>query len=315
MSTTLLESDVLACDPHQLYSHEIASYPLLSSQEVIELAQCMEQESEAEHERKHMPFPSASSLALGGAHMQQAKQRLIECNLRLVRSIAYKYRGFGVEMMDLIQEGNLGLIHAVEKFDYKKGYRLSTYATYWIRQYICRELARQIHKVRIPIYLQERFKLARHLLETSREPGKHDQSLANLMTAYEVAESQVISVDTCSLDIEDQELTPEEQCIRDTQLHMLRKLFTQSELTKRECFILCLRYGLSSSLKQGTLESLLSKEQEPDRCEQSYAHIGALLGLSHEAIRQIELRAIKKVQKQVQVMQAAGQEIHYADFF
>lgn len=128
----------------RLYRSEIGQIEVLSTDDVRDLARRMEQGRDGD--------PQAKRKA------EEARRHLIEANLRLVLHIARRYRGYGVDMMDLIQEGNLGLIHAVKKYDYHKGYRFSTYATWWIRQYIARALMEQGHPVHMPVYKADEIK-------------------------------------------------------------------------------------------------------------------------------------------------------------
>ncbi|EFH82352.1 sigma-70 family RNA polymerase sigma factor [Ktedonobacter racemifer] len=312
MSTAALRTEQPEMgDVYRLYKRDIAGFSLLSPDEVVGLAQRIEGAGKQRGTRLQFRTVSADG---ANPDVQQAKNRLVEANLRLVRSVAYQYRGFGVDIMDLIQEGNIGLIHAVEKFDPTKGYRFSTYATHWIRQYICRELARQIHKIRIPLYLQEQL---RHLPEAPTTPdgqAMQDQAHAKLMVAYERSKATHVSFDAVPFEFEDPAPTPEQYCMQGAQRQLLHQLFLRAGLTQRERQVLVLRYGLQQQREEG-LEALLSgaiSDQKQD--ESTYPQIGTQLGLSHEAVRQIEMRALLKLRYQVQAMRASGQEMDYADF-
>ncbi len=151
-STSLRQDQELHClrDSKYLYKHEIGLVQQLSAEEVVSLAQRMER---ARLEQKK-PKPNHWLIEDG----ENAKRQLIEANLRLVVSIAKKYIGLGMDLMDLVQEGNIGLIHAVDKFDYHMGYKFSTYATWWIRRAMSHALARQARTIRVPLYKKEEMK-------------------------------------------------------------------------------------------------------------------------------------------------------------
>src|SRR5690349_5654166 len=147
-------------DSSRFYRYEIGQVDLLTADEVKNLAQRIEKARVLTNKKKrdlqHVSREPKEVEATREA--DEAKHQLIEANLRLVMHIARKYKGFGVDLMDLVQEGNIGLMHAVEKFDYRKGYRFSTYATWWIRQYITRALVEQAHMIRVPLYKAEEIK-------------------------------------------------------------------------------------------------------------------------------------------------------------
>src|SRR5438552_6764517 len=156
-------------DSTRFYRYEIGMVDLLSAEEVTSLAQRIERGKVGKRQRSsanQRPLREVEDAA-------EARRQLIEANLRLVLHVARKYKGFGVDLMDLVQEGNLGLMHAVEKFDYRKGYKFSTYATWWIRQYITRALAEQARTIHVPLYKIEEIKrLARVRRRLMLEEGE-----------------------------------------------------------------------------------------------------------------------------------------------
>ncbi len=264
-------ANVMSDDPVKQYLKEIGNYPLLSITEEIELAKKIEN---------------------GDEH---AKKILAESNLRLVVSIAKRYVGRGLSFLDLIQEGNLGLIKAVDKFDYNKGYKFSTYATWWIRQAITRSIADQSRTIRIPVHMSEvinkTYRVSRTLLqELGREPTEHELATALDMPIERVREILKISADPISLDtpigeeddshlgdfIKDERiLGPEEAAsyaVLQDQISMLL-----DTLTERERRVLMLRFGLKDG-KSRTLEE-----------------VGKEFNVTRERIRQIEAKALRKL--------------------
>jgi len=259
-------------DPVRMYLKEIGKVPLLSAEEEIELAKRMENGDEA------------------------AKKRLAEANLRLVVSIAKRYVGRGMLFLDLIQEGNLGLIKAVEKFDYRKGYKFSTYATWWIRQAITRAIADQARTIRIPVHMVETInKLTRIQRQLVQDLGR-DPSAEEIAAKMEnispekVREIQKIALEPVSLEtpigeeddshlgdfIEDKEaLSPDEyannQLLKDEINTVLQGL------TEREEKVLRLRFGLYDG-RTRTLEE-----------------VGKEFNVTRERIRQIEAKALRKL--------------------
>jgi RNA polymerase primary sigma factor len=280
-------------DPSRFYRYEIGQVDLLTSDEVTYLAQRIEHGKIGKRARgttRQAP-PKESEEA------REAKRQLIEANLRLVMHIARKYRGFGVDLMDLVQEGNLGLIHAVEKFDYKKGYRFSTYATWWIRQYITRALAEQAHMIRVPLYKVEEIKRLGRVRRRLEQGEASEPTIEELAHQMEISAQQVISLlsagqETVSLDTprkgggddeialseileDDPAYSPERVVIEQTLQSHVQDLLNC--LTPRERRVIQLRFGLNGGN------------------EHSLTETGRKMGLSHEAVRQVEFRALRKL--------------------
>ena len=258
-------------DPVRMYLKEIGKVPLLSAEEEIELAKRME---------------------LGD---QEAKTRLAEANLRLVVSIAKRYVGRGMLFLDLIQEGNLGLIKAVEKFDYRKGYKFSTYATWWIRQAITRAIADQARTIRIPVHMVETInkliRVSRQLLqELGREPTPEEIAAEMNMPVDRVREILKISQEPVSLEtpIGEEEDSHLGDFIQDDNVPvpadaaaftLLKEQLEEvlGTLTEREQKVLTLRFGLEDG-RARTLEE-----------------VGKEFNVTRERIRQIEAKALRKL--------------------
>ena len=258
-------------DPVRMYLKEIGKVPLLSAEEEIELAKRMENGDEA------------------------AKKRLAEANLRLVVSIAKRYVGRGMLFLDLIQEGNLGLIKAVEKFDYRKGYKFSTYATWWIRQAITRAIADQARTIRIPVHMVETInkliRVSRQLLqELGREPTPEEIAKEMDMSVERVREILKISQEPVSLEtpIGEEEDSHLGDFIQDDNVPvpadaaaftLLKEQLVEvlSTLTDREQKVLRLRFGLDDG-RARTLEE-----------------VGKEFNVTRERIRQIEAKALRKL--------------------
>ena len=258
-------------DPVRMYLKEIGKVPLLTAEEEIELAKRMEEGDE------------------------EAKKRLSEANLRLVVSIAKRYVGRGMLFLDLIQEGNLGLIKAVEKFDYSKGYKFSTYATWWIRQAITRAIADQARTIRIPVHMVETInklvRVSRQLLQQlGREPSPEEIAAEMNMPVERVREILKISQEPVSLETpigeeEDSHLgdfiqddnvpVPADAAAFTLLKEQLREVL--STLTEREQKVLRLRFGLDDG-RARTLEE-----------------VGKTFNVTRERIRQIEAKALRKL--------------------
>ena len=258
-------------DPVRMYLKEIGKVPLLSADEEIELAKRMEQGAE------------------------EAKQRLAEANLRLVVSIAKRYVGRGMLFLDLIQEGNMGLIKAVEKFDYRKGYKFSTYATWWIRQAITRAIADQARTIRIPVHMVETInkliRVSRQLLQDlGRDPTPEEIAEEMDMPVGKVREILKVAQEPVSLEtpIGEEEDSHLGDFIPDTEMMipadaaaftLLKEQLLEvlKTLTDREQKVLRLRFGLDDG-RARTLEE-----------------VGKEFQVTRERIRQIEAKALRKL--------------------
>ncbi|MBX7161833.1 MAG: RNA polymerase sigma factor RpoD [Acidimicrobiia bacterium] len=286
-------------DPVRIYLQEIGRVPLLTFEEEKSLSQRMERGLEAERRllaEKHFLSPEArAALEHEAADGQAAKTHLVEANLRLVVSIAKRYGGRGMQLLDLIQEGNLGLIRAVEKFDWRKGFKFSTYATWWIRQAITRALADQARTIRIPVHMVDTInrllRSQRELVQKlNREPTAEEIASELEMEPDRVREIQRVSQEPISLDVpvgeeEDSSLA---EFIEDGQAVMpdeaaARKLLAKEietalgNLNDREQKVLKLRFGLETGQPR-TLEE-----------------VGQELSVTRERIRQIEAKSLSKL--------------------
>lgn len=296
-------------DPVRMYLKEIGKVPLLSADEEIELAQNMEDGAVAiekinvlkgrldgaSEEEKAEIKEEIKTLQKDVDKGADAKKRLAEANLRLVVSIAKRYVGRGMLFLDLIQEGNLGLIKAVEKFDYKKGYKFSTYATWWIRQAITRAIADQARTIRIPVHMVETInkliRVSRQLLqELGREPSPEEIAKEMSMPVDRVREILKISQEPVSLEtpIGEEEDSHLGDFIKDDNVPvpadaaaftLLKEQLEEvlGTLTEREQKVLTLRFGLEDG-RARTLEE-----------------VGKEFNVTRERIRQIEAKALRKL--------------------
>lgn len=280
-----LDNAISIDDPVKMYLKEIGVLPLLTSEEEIVLAKTVEVGMRAD------ALPEEKEAA------REAKKELADRNLRLVVSIAKKYLGRGLQFLDLIQEGNLGLLKAVDKFDYTKGYKFSTYATWWIRQAITRAIADQARTIRVPVHMVETInklnRISRQLLqENGREATNEELAKAMGVSLAKIREVKKIAQDPISLEtpigekedshlgdfIEDHEaIAPDDAAGSILLREQIEELLTG--LTERERQVLELRFGLKDG-KTRTLEE-----------------VGKYFDVTRERIRQIEGKALSKLKK------------------
>ena len=269
-------STVNSDDSVRIYLQQIGKIPLLSAQEELEVAKKI--------------YETQSEIA---------RKVLINANLRLVVSIAKKYIGRGLSFLDLIQEGNMGLIKATEKFDYTKGYKFSTYATWWIQQSITRAIADKARIIRLPIHLIESInKIKKASMDLTTELGRipNKQEIADKMgitvtklTSITKSTQSTISIDTPTgqkddsnkiIDyiVDESTITPDSLVSQESMLDDIKNMLDQ--LSQKERDVLILRFGLNNDGNKKTLDE-----------------IGSIYGVSRERIRQIENRAISKLKK------------------
>ncbi len=291
----LLERDLVGT-----YLHEISQTPLLDAMGEVDLSKSVEAGLYADHllagpEDQLPAGVTRRELQRLAAEGYRAKETFIVANLRLVVSIARRYTRAAMPLLDLIQEGNSGLVRAVEKFDYRKGFKFSTYATWWIRQAISRAIAQQARVVRLPVHLVEEINRMRSLRrELTRELGREPESV-ELAGALDVEPERIeelitFSREAVSLDTpvgEDEETplsdlvadidepSPEELVVADVEKDRLERLIT--ELDTRSALIIRARFGME------------------DGREQSLTEIAGTLGLSRERVRQLESAALRQL--------------------
>jgi RNA polymerase primary sigma factor len=290
-SLDLMAADSAASDVDalQVYLREIACIPLLSAEQELKLAW-------------HIQRGKRERLKAGDhAHQQsmraaeEARRTLVEANLRLVVSVAKKYHGLGVNMLDLIQEGNIGLMLAVEKFDASRGHKFSTYATWWIRQAITRAIAEHLRVIRLPVHMVEKIHRlirtnSRLLQELGREPSLEEVGEALALPCEKVEQILIYSQELKSLEMavneeEDQPLGDfiEDQAEQDPADRVCQEMLREEvekaleRLTAQESRVLHLRYGLD------------------DDCQRTLQEVGGVLGVTRERIRQIEGKALQKL--------------------
>jgi RNA polymerase primary sigma factor len=271
-------------DALQLFMNEVGRYPLLTAKEEVELAKRIERGD------------------------REAKERMINSNLRLVVSIAKKYQGHGLSLLDLIQEGIIGLIRAAEKFDWRRGYKFSTYATWWIRQAVQRGVANKAREIRIPVHIVEREqKMGRAERELTtklgRPPTEEEIAKAAKLPLKQVREVRQAARAVTSLDrpfgdedsgslgevVTGESPSPEEEVTVSLGLDTLRRAV--SELPERERDVVKMRYGLNGDVEPASLEE-----------------IGRRLGLTRERVRQIENVALERlaVKREIEALRSAA---------
>ncbi len=313
LEATALSSDELVhvSDPVRMYLQEIGRYPLLTPQQEVELAMQMEAGGRASEKLQgedsaELPVADRVILQRSARNADRARKRLVEANLRLVVSIAKKYVGRGLSLLDLIQEGNLGLIRAVEKFDYRKGFKFSTYATWWIRQAVTRALADQARTIRVPVHMVETInKLARAqrtlMQELGREPTITEIAAELELEPQQVTELRRIAQDPVSLETplgeeEDSTLgdfvedTDADVPVEVASFKLLQEYLSLvlEGLNERERQVLIMRFGLADG-KVKTLEE-----------------VGSHFSVTRERIRQIETKALAKLRQPARAKRLEG---------
>jgi RNA polymerase primary sigma factor len=291
-------TDIALDDPVRMYLQEIGQVPLLSAEQEVILAKAMESGNKARQSlecESYQGWKDRLALEQAVERGNDARQHLIQANLRLVVSIAKKYTSYGLTMMDLVQEGNIGLMRAVEKFDYTKGHKFSTYATWWIRQAITRAIADQSRTIRLPVHMGEaisQVKRTSHKLQQSmqREPTPEEIADALGISSMKVRRTLEASMHPLSLEmpvgqegegrmgdfIEDDRISTPADAAASS---MLREQIEEvlQKLPERERKIIQLRYGLKDG-RYRTLEE-----------------VGVEFGITRERIRQIEAVALRKL--------------------
>jgi len=311
LAATALSSDELVhvSDPVRMYLQEIGRYPLLTPQQEVELAMQMEAGIRAEEKLEVTADLGEAEIRIlerAVRKADRARKRLVEANLRLVVSIAKKYVGRGLGLLDLIQEGNLGLIRAVEKFDYRKGFKFSTYATWWIRQAVTRALADQARTIRVPVHMVETInKLARAqrtlMQDLGREPTIEEIASELELEPEKVSELRRIALDPVSLETPlgeeddstigdfvedpDADVPVEEATFRLLQDYLSLAL---EGLNERERQVLIMRFGLADG-KVRTLEE-----------------VGVYFKVTRERVRQIETKALAKLRQPARAKKLEG---------
>lgn len=311
LSDTAMSGDELVhvSDPVRMYLQEIGRYPLLDAQQEVELAMQVEAGAKAAEQLESMAVLEPTERILlkrQARNAERAKARLAESNLRLVVSIAKKYVGRGLSLLDLIQEGNLGLIRAVEKFDYRRGFKFSTYATWWIRQAVTRALADQARTIRVPVHMVETINKLAMVQRTlhqdlGREPTIEEIALDMDIESKKVTELRRIALDPVSLETpigeEDDatigDVVPDlgaDVPVEEAAFRLLQEYLSLAleSLNERERQVLVMRFGLDD----GTVRTL---EQ-----------VGEHFDVTRERVRQIETKALAKLRQPAKARQLEG---------
>ncbi|MEM8903235.1 MAG: RNA polymerase sigma factor RpoD [Actinomycetota bacterium] len=291
-----------AADPVRQYLKEIGRVPLLTGEQEVAIAKRIEKGVLATEQLEVLAAENGSADVMQRRRLERevrdgerAKDELTRANLRLVVSIAKRHVGRGLQLLDLVQEGNLGLMRAVEKFDYRKGFKFSTYATWWIRQAISRSIADQARTIRLPVHMVESMnkviRVQRALLqELEREPTVEEIAVRVDLSPERVLEIQQIALDTLSLDspVGDEDESYLGDFVRDDRLEMPADVATRhslntvlrealDELSDREREVMRMRFGLDQ-VKPKTLEE-----------------VGREFNVTRERIRQIEAKTLAKL--------------------
>ena len=311
LADTEISSDELVhvSDPVRMYLQEIGRYPLLTTQQEVELAMQVESGTRAQHQLDSQDEISASERIILERQIRRAKrasQRLVESNLRLVVSIAKKYVGRGLSLLDLIQEGNLGLIRAVEKFDYRKGFKFSTYATWWIRQSVTRALADQARTIRVPVHMVETINKLAMVQRTLHQDLGREPTIAEIAAELDIESGKVtelrrIAQDPLSLETplgEEEDATigdvvPDlgaDVPVEEASFRLLQEYLSLAleALNERERQVLIMRFGLDD----GSVRTL---EQ-----------VGTHFQVTRERVRQIENKALAKLRQPARAKQLDG---------
>jgi RNA polymerase primary sigma factor len=293
------DQDVAATDPVRTYLNQIGKAKLLTAEEEVELSKAIEAGLFAKQKLSGNYLDSDPTLVDTRSwndlqrQGERAKERMLESNLRLVVSIAKRYTGRGMPFLDLIQEGNMGLIHAVEKFDYKKGYKFSTYATWWVRQAVTRAMGDKARTIRIPVHMVEVInkmaRIEREIFQTTGRPATNEEVAKEMkLTEKKVEEIKHFSHEPISLDMavgsdgeaslgdfiaDDSASAPEDEAMYGELQAKLHELV--AGLPEREALVIDMRFGLTDG--------------DPKTLDQ----IGKVLGVTRERIRQIEAKGMK----------------------
>ena len=290
--------EATVADAIGLYLESVSTHDLLTAEDEVRLARVIERGQNAEEELASDVDIDTKERVVLVRYIRQAdnaKRQFIRCNLRLVISIAKRYTGRGLDLLDLIQEGNLGLIRAVEKFDWRKGFKFSTYATWWIRQAITRGLGNHGRTIRLPVHMVDIVRTVQESELTLRESLRRTPTIAEISEASGLDEVKIIIAlnapsDTVSLDrpvgddgdtelsdfVEDDDAEDPFAAVAMTarREELIRAIGT---LDNREQTVLVLRYGLDAQLPR------------------TLSDVGAQLGITRERVRQIETRALSKL--------------------